>query len=99
MSIQLFFAEECEKVFQIHKTNLINKTSFTEQNRSISVEDYPKFNQELESLQKQISKNLTKLVRSNRSKNIQEILEPIANNYIKNFLNTVDLSKIGEIEN
>lgn len=99
MSIQFFFTEECEKVFQIHKTNLINKTSFTEKNRSISVEDYPKFNQELESLQKQISKNLTKLVRSNRSKNIQEILEPIAKNYIKKFLNTVDLSKIEQIEN
>jgi hypothetical protein len=94
MSIQFFFTEECEKVFQIHKTNLINKTSFTEKNRSISIEDYPKFNQELESLQKQISKNLTKLVRSNRSKNIQEILEPIANSYIKNFLNIVDLSKM-----
>ena len=94
MSIQFFFIEECEKVFQIHKTNLINKTSFTEKNRSISIEDYPKFNQEFESLQKQISKNLTKLVRSNRSKNIQEILEPIANSYIKNFLNIVDLSKM-----
>ena len=94
MSIQFFFTEECEKVFQIHKTNLINKTSFTEKNRSISIEDYPKFNQEFESLQKQISKNLTKLVRSNRSKNIQEILEPIANSYIKNFLNIVDLSKM-----
>jgi hypothetical protein len=99
MSIHLFFSEECEKVFQIHKTNLINKTSFTEKNRCISAEDYPKFNQELESLQKQISKNLTKLVRTNRSKNIQEILEPIANNYIKKFLNTVDLSKIEQIKN
>ena len=94
MSIQRFFIEECEKIFLIHKTNLIEKTSVTEKNRTISTEDYPKFNQEFESFQKQISKNLTKLVRSNRSKNVEEILEPIANNYTKNFLNIVDLSKM-----
>ena len=99
MSIQMFFDEECEKVFQIHISNLISKTSFIEKNRSIKVEDYQKFIQESEKLQKKISKNLTKLVRSNRSKNIQEILEPIASDYIKKFLNIVDLTKMEEIKN
>jgi hypothetical protein len=99
MSMQIFFKEECEKVYKIHKINLITKTSFSEKNRSIRIEDCQIFNQESEKLQKQISKNLTKLVRSNRSKNIQEILEPIANIYIKKFLNLVDLSEIRQIKN
>jgi hypothetical protein len=61
MSTLRFFIEEWAKVFLIHKNNLIEKTFITEKKRQISTNDYPKFNQEFERFQKQISKNLTKL--------------------------------------
>ncbi|RVT71332.1 hypothetical protein EOD40_16970 [Flavobacterium sufflavum] len=94
MRIQDFFSEECEKLFLIHKANLIEKTSFNEKKNSLKPEDYPKFNREFRSFQRQVSINLTKLVKKNRNLNVEEILEPIANKYAKSFLNLVDLSKI-----
>lgn len=94
MGIQAFFSEECEKLFLIHKANLIEKTSFNEKKKDLNPEDYPKFNREFKSFQRKISLNLTKLVKKNRNTNVEEILEPIANKYAKSFLNLVDLSKI-----
>lgn len=94
MSIQDFFAEECEKLFLIHKASLLEKTSFNEKKNDLNPEDYPKFNREFKSFQRKLSLNLTKLVKKNRNTNIEEILEPIANKYAKSFLNLVDLSKI-----
>jgi hypothetical protein len=69
------------------KINLckIEKTNFIEKNKKISAEDYTKFNRELKSFQRKLSISLSKIIKSNRTKNIEEILEPIANNYIKTF--------------
>lgn len=94
MSIQDFFLEECEKLFLIHKANLIEKTALTEKTKNLNPEDYPKFNREFKSFQRKLSLNLTKLVKKNRTKNVEELLEPIANKYAKSFLNLVDLSEI-----
>jgi hypothetical protein len=94
MTIIEFYAAECEKEFLIHKNNFIKKTNFTEKNKKINTEDYLKFNRELKSFQRKLSLNLTKLVKSNRTKNVEDFLEPIAKNYVKKFLNIVDLSKV-----
>ncbi len=94
MTIIEFYTIECEKEFLTHKKKIVEKTNFTEKNRTISAEDYPKFNRELKGFQRKLSLNLTKLVKSNRNKNVEEILEPIANSYVKKFLNIVDLSKV-----
>ncbi|KDN55997.1 hypothetical protein [Flavobacterium seoulense] len=94
MNIQEFFSEECEKLFLIHKASLIEKTSFNEKKNNLKAEDYPKFDREFKRFQRQISLNLTKLIKKNRKTNVEEILEPIANKYTKSFLNLVDLSKI-----
>jgi hypothetical protein len=94
MTIIDFYTAECEKEFLNHKNNLVEKTNFTEKNRNISAEDYSKFNRELKSFQRILSLNLTKLIKNNRSKNVEEILEPIAGNYVKKFLNIVDLSRV-----
>lgn len=94
MTIIEFYSIECENEFLIHKKNFFEKTKLTEKNRKISAEDYPKFNRELKSFQRKLSLNLTKLVKSNRTKNVEEFLEPIANNYVKKFMNIVDLSKV-----
>lgn len=94
MSIQDFFSQECEKLFLIHKKSLIEKTSFNEQKKNLKPEDYPKFDREFKRFQRQLSLNLTILIKKNRNTNIEEILEPIANKYAKSFLNLVDLSKI-----
>jgi len=94
MNIQDFFSEECEKLFLIHKASLIEKTSFNEKKNDLKPEDYPKFDKEFKRFQRQISINLTKLVKKNRNTDVEEILEPIANKYTKSFLNLVDLSKI-----
>lgn len=97
MTIIEFYSTECEKEFLIHKNNFFEKTKFTEKNRKISAEDYPKFNRELKSFQIKLSLNLTKLVKSNRTKNVEEFLEPIAINYVKKFMNIVDLSKVESV--
>lgn len=94
MTIQDFFSKECEKLFLIHKANLIEKTSFNEKRHNINPEDYPKFKREFKSFQRQLSINLTKIIKKNRNSNVEDILEPIANKYAKSFLNLVDLSKI-----
>lgn len=94
MSLQDFFSDECEKLFLIHKTSLLEKTSFDEKKKYLNPEDYSKFNREFKSFQRKLSLNLTKLVKKNRNTNIEVILEPIANKYAKSFLNLVDLSKI-----
>jgi hypothetical protein len=94
MTIIEFYTAECEKEFLIHKNNFVEKTNFKEKNRKIIAEDYPKFNRELKSFQRKLSLNLTKLVKSNRTKNVEEFLEPIAKNYVKKFLNIIDLSKV-----
>lgn len=94
MTIEDFFSNECEKLFLIHKTDLIKKTSFNEKKKLLSPEDYPKFNREFKRFQKQLSINLTKLIKKNPNTNVEAILEPIANKYAKSFLNLVDLSKI-----
>jgi Ni,Fe-hydrogenase maturation factor len=94
MTIIEFYTVQCEKEFLTHKNNFVEKINFTEKNRKINVEDYSKFNRELKKFQRKISLNLTKLVKSNRDKNVEEILEPIANSYVKKFLNIVDLSKL-----
>ena len=93
MTIQEFFTEECENIFLTHKKNLMEQTSFNEKNRNLKDEDIPKFNREFKSFQRKISLNLTKLVKKNRKANVEEFLEPIANNYSKKFLNLIDLSK------
>lgn len=94
MTIEDFFSNECEKLFLIHKTDLIQKTSFNEKKKLLSPEDYPKFNREFKRFQKQLSINLTKLIKKNPNTNVEAILEPIANKYAKSFLSLVDLSKI-----
>lgn len=93
MTITEFYTAACEKEFMTHKNNFVEKTNFTEKNKKISVEDFTKFNRELKSFQKKLSLILTKIVKTNKTKNIEEILEPIANSYLKKFINIVNLSK------
>jgi hypothetical protein len=94
MTIIEFYTAECEKEFIIHKNRFVEKTNVTEKNKKIEVEDITKFNRELKSFQRKLSLNLTKIVKANKTKNIEELLEPIANSYLKQFMNIVDLSKI-----